>query len=329
MPGRHAYLDADRLAQRAKTASAVFFDRMRRDILGQLTNMRRDGASLEELIDGARERLLEHVDSLTILLADTDLAAWLSGAAGVAQVLPRPEALIGAAATAPLQPPEWQGMRVWQPLVEHPLEDLRSRQLVTRSEFEQLGQLAKSRAFTVAYQNTQKGLAKIREALVQAVDEGFGLAEFKRRLDASLGKGKLSAGALENVFRTNIARATSRGFDHILDHPQVSGEFPYEGNLEIADSRLTEFCKKISKSGLQGTHIYRRDDPFYRKWKAPRHWQCRCTRMAMSIADAAAAGVKEAQLWLRTGRPPVTPSWVTPPNIENLQGYPGPTWEAA
>jgi hypothetical protein len=47
----------------------------------------------------------------------------------------------------------------------------------------------------------------------------------------------------------------------------------------------------------------------------------------MSIEDAAAAGITEAREWLRTGRPPIHPSWVHHPPFDLPKGW--PQWDGS
>jgi len=91
--------------------------------------------------------------------------------------------------------------------------------------------------------------------------------------------------------------------------------------MPIRDSRLTDLCAIISTSGLQGTGIYRADDPTWVKFRPPRHFNCRCGTRRLTVAMAAARGIKEAERWLESGQPPLSPEFVTPPNVELPTGW--------
>lgn len=83
----------------------------------------------------------------------------------------------------------------------------------------------------------------------------------------------------------------------------------------------------MEQLGIQGTNIYRADDPVIRKFTPPWRWNCRCHIIPMSIEDAAAAGITEAREWLRTGRPPIHPSWVHHPPFDLPKGW--PQWDGS
>ena len=58
----------------------------------------------------------------------------------------------------------------------------------------------------------------------------------------------------------------------------------------------------ICRGGLQGTGVYSVDDP---QWQAfgipPAHPACRCIPVFLTLASAAARGIRVAQRWLETG----------------------------
>jgi hypothetical protein len=277
----------------------------------------------------ARQIIQSYLDPLTGLIQDSQRAAWLEGA-GRAAVNTGGPALTAALGVPPPfsllpQPPEpepaWDGMDSWLPLIRAAVDDLKSRKLLRKEAYDQESDQAKANAFTVAGQKTEEAVGKVRDALVEAVDKGQALPEFTETVKAALLTSPIGPGQMENVFRTNIASAYSRGMDQVLDHPVVAEQFPYEETLPIRDSRLTDLCWMISRSGLDGTAIFRRDDPTWKKFKPPRHWRCRCGRRALTVEQAAAKGVKEAQAWLRMGTPPGIPEWVTPPAVELPEGW--------
>jgi hypothetical protein len=76
------------------------------------------------------------------------------------------------------------------------------------------------------------------------------------------------------VFRTAIQSGYSRGMDKILQVDLVDSFFPYVETLPIHDDRLTDLCSIISRSGIGGSAIFRRDDKVWQKFKPPRHYNC-------------------------------------------------------
>ena len=202
------------------------------------------------------------------------------------------------------------------PLIDEAVADLRKRRILARDEFDQLDYLARRKAFTVAHVESQATLGKIHQAVTQAVAEGSSLRLFRGRVEEALDEGTiLSRPHMETVFRTNVQQAYSNGMDQLLARDLIGKAFPYEETLPIRDSRLTDLCAICSRSGIQGTAIFRRDDPTWDRIKPPRHWSCRCGRNMLTLEQAAAKGIREAIRWLETGTPPVQPGWVPMPRL--------------
>lgn len=221
-----------------------------------------------------------------------------------------PRDLLPAAGLGPGREP------VRLPLIDQAVRDLRSRQLLSRPDFDRLAGQARQKAFTVARVENRQTLAKLQEALAKSVEEGEDLRAFRRRAAEALDAGTVLAEAhVETVFRTNVQQAYSHGMDELLQGDLVGGLFPYEETLPIRDTRLTSLCKLVSRSGLDGTAVFRRDDPWWARLKPPRHYNCRCGRNPLTLEQAAARGVREAQLWLRTGKPPAVPAFVPAPRF--------------
>lgn len=118
-----------------------------------------------------------------------------------------------------------------------------------------------------------------------------------------------------------MSQAYSTGLIEVLNHPLVADEFPYLAYHAVHDSRVRPEHLALERHGLNGTNIYRRDDPIWERFTPPWDYQCRCAIIPMTIEDAARAGVHEAQEWLRTGLPPSTPEWVTPPPFSPPEGW--------
>lgn len=315
------------IQQRAMTAAAAFHDELAAELLRRL-QPKFDTASLADLQHEAIGAISDYADQLADLMADANLVAWFNGAGEVAQLLP-PSALTLTAkepAASPSRPSpgelvspgryEWSGMNVWLPLITQAVEDLESRQLVTRQQFDRLGDAARRGAMPVARLRTRKALDTVQHALAQAVEKGTDFREFQETVTDALGRSPLGPGQMENLFRTSVTSSYSQGFDHIADTPTVHEAFPYEEVLPIRDARLTKLCETIARSGINKTAIFRRDDPVYQRFKSPRHFQDRCGRRLLSVRDAAARGIEEAQRWLETGVAPTVKAWVSEPRLD-------------
>lgn len=210
------------------------------------------------------------------------------------------------------------------PMIEEAARDLMARQCLTRDDYDALDAQSRDHAFTVAGLESERAIEKVRDALAEAVTEGYTLEQFKRRVEQKAGKGTfLSEGHAETVFRTGMQSLYSDGLDKMLGNPMVADLFPYRERISIEDSRRTDICEVLEHSGLDGTNVYRADDPTWQRTRPPSHFSCRTTFRGLTVEQAAARGVREAIRWLETGRPPVIPEWVAPPDVELPEG-----WEA-
>ena len=108
-------------------------------------------------------------------------------------------------------------------------------------------------------------------------------------------------------------------------HPLVANAFPYVETLPIRDDRLTKLCRIIAQSGLNGTGVFRADDPMWKKFKPPRYPGCRCGTVYLTFEMAAKRGVREAQEWLESGEAPTQPEWVPHPPVVLPPGWARPT----
>jgi len=133
-----------------------------------------------------------------------------------------------------------------------------------------------------------------------------------------------AAGDQEAVARLPMAFALSRGRKAGPPAPPMMAVFPYAETVPVVDRRLSVLCEVISRSGLNGTGVYRRDDPVWIEFRPPRHWNCRCGLILLTPHMAASRGVKEAVEWVRSGRPPRRPKYVRRPPVDMPDGYTRP-----
>lgn len=211
------------------------------------------------------------------------------------------------------------------PGVEAGVRDLLERRLLTRPEFDELALEARRAAFTVARAANLDAIERANRLLVQDVARGGTLEEFRQRIDETLGESALNPRHLENVYRTNVAAAYTAGLVEILGHPLVADEFPYLEYHAVHDSRARPEHREMESLGIQGTNVYRRDDPVWQTFLPPWDYQCRCAVIPLSLEDAAGKGIREAQQWLESGAPPVQPAWVSRPPFEPSPGFAGPS----
>lgn len=181
-----------------------------------------------------------------------------------------------------------------------------NRNAVTRSQFENMTILAKSQAFTVAFQESEKIIGQYRKALHDTIRLGASLDEFRDQVSKF---NTLTPSHLETVYRTNIQAAFRDGRESVLRNPIVSDVFPYQQYIATRDARVRHEHLWLESLGLNGTSIYRRDDPIWNYFTPPWDYNCRCGVRLLTLRAAARAGVREAQLWLETGSPPKNPEW--------------------
>ena len=300
----------------AETLSAE----LRRRLVSEITQLR-GSLSDSELLRVARGLLADFEPISVQAMTDADLAAWVSGVDSVEKRLPAlaRDALapVLAAANVPPAPPGG-GLTAFLgggddeavirfPLIERAAESLLERDIVTRPDFDQLTREARARAFTVAFLDSQDAISTIRDTLVETIEEGASLGRFRAKLKENLAGSRLGPAHIENVFRTNIQTAFHQGHEELASNPIVSEVFPYQEYLPIGDSRTRPEHLALATLGINGTGVYRRDDPFWDLFLPPWSYQCRCGVNLLSVEAAGRKGVVEARRWDRTGQPPADP----------------------
>lgn len=198
---------------------------------------------------------------------------------------------------------------VW-PQVVKAVEFVRTRLPFTEAEFRGLDADAKRVALTAAGAHTIAAVEAVQHAIRDDVAEGGTLAGFRGRVRDALGP--VGDHAVETTYRTFVGRAMTAGKVAVLDSPAVRSAFPYLLYSATHDSRVRPEHLAMEKLGLNGTAVYRADDPVWDVFLPPWAWNCRCEVIPLSVRAAAGRGVREAQEWLRTGTPPASPEFVRP-----------------
>lgn len=199
---------------------------------------------------------------------------------------------------------------VW-PQVVKAVEYVRNRVPFTEAEFKTLDADAKRVAVTVAGSNTIAAVEAVKAAVADDIAKGGTLAEFRGRVADSLGA-SLGDHVVETTYRTMVGRAYTAGKVAVLDSPAVRSAVPYLLYSATHDSRVRPEHLAIETLGLDGTAVYRADDPVWDQFLPPWAWNCRCEVIPLSVRAAAGYGVREAAEWLRTGVPPAEPEYVKP-----------------
>ncbi len=276
-----------------------------------------------ELTEEEQRELQEEAIILSEFSPD-DMAGAVSGLDPQEQILIAP--FLGLPPVDPptaLALPDDELFQVKVPSYEWALQDLAERRLVTREEWDQLEAEQKAEAFTVAGLQTEAALARVQNALSNTLNEGWTLDDFKV---ACAPQTFLSDAHAETVFRTGLHSLYSDGKMAVLEHPMVQDAFPYATIDPIGDDRVRKSHLLLGKSGLNGTNIYRVDDPVFQTFRPPWDFSCRCGWGPLTVRQAANRGVLEAKLWLERGTPPVEVQHVPWPSFQGKPLLPNPRY---
>lgn len=293
----------------------------------RVANLARERAAADPwtLVALARAELAKAEPALARVLSAATLAGWvLAARRPTLDAIPRE---LTADVPPPPPPPtnlsasDESGRPIVLPLVEVGVRDLMQRQVVNQHEYNDLTAQAKAAAFTVARVLTADAVEAVRDAVAETVEKGKTLREFRREVGPALDGSGLSDAQVEAIFRTETARAMASGLITALNQPAVANEFPYYRFSHIHDARTRPEHVWLGTHGLDGTGIYRTDDPVGRKFFPPCGWSCRCVAIPYSVESAAEAGVREARAWLATGREPSPPARTVHPPFDLPKGW--------
>lgn len=290
------------------------------------------------------EAILRFIDKyrlqLARLLTTTQLAALLEGVREVAARVPplgttpveglpvAEQERIAAlpprppAAFTPPAPPAGSPEGIHFPTIDEAVKQLAEKNVLDRRQYNALDAAARAKAFTVAGVQAEETLAKIRDSLADNVREGADYEAWKQKILGSVDAGTfLSDAHQETVFRTNVQSALSDGQMSVLSHPLVRSGFPYVARDAIHDDRVREEHLALERLGIQGTNVYRVDDPVWQLFRVPWDYNDRCADTLMTVSQAAEAGIDEARQWLDTGVEPSPPAHVAMPDFRPPPGF--------
>lgn len=255
------------------------------------------------------------------------------------------------AAPPPPSVPLEEGGRGREPRVRFPVEEsarktLRDSNVFTGANWRQTAEAVHRGAFAVTSDMADDVTEALRDAIHEALATGQTRQEF---LDTARGimtgeEGALSDSRIELIFRANTASYLSNAADQSLKQPLVADAFPYRRYEATRDDRVREEHEALEAAGLQGSAVYRGDDPVWFQFRPPWCWNCRCSWAPVSVRQAARAGVEEAQEWLDRARDlseqfggppaqhmrtaaPANPAWVAWPTLHGLEITPCEGWE--
>lgn len=212
--------------------------------------------------------------------------------------------------------------KIHYPIIDEAARSLAEKNVMTKDQFVTLDEAARRKAFTIADVESIDTIAKIRDALAETVNEGVDFQTFRKKVMESVSTGTfLSNAHMETVFRTTVQTAFSDGQMAVLQHPFVRSGFPYASIEPIHDDRARHQHVELASMGIQGTNIYRINDPVFQIFRGPWSWNCRCSWIPMTVRMAASKGITEAQQWLESGIEPSPPEFVQMPNFRPPPGF--------
>lgn len=203
------------------------------------------------------------------------------------------------------------------PALERAIEVLDKAPVRVGADYLETADHVREGAFAITGELTEKAVADVREQLSKAILEGKSQKEFIETVADRLEEegSPLSIPHIENVFRTNTMSAYSKAQEEAVSHPVVSDAFPYATYYATHDARVRpehlamekysppkENWKGGGPYGLDGTNVYRFDDPVFKAFRPPWHYNCRCSWVPTTVEQAAKKGVKEASDWLERAK---------------------------
>lgn len=218
------------------------------------------------------------------------------------------------------------------PVVDEAVETLSNARVFTSTDYRQVAEQARQGAFGISGDLTEGAVERVRNILAENIASGADREAFTEQVLAAV-EGQLSEAHVEQIFRTNVMSAFSDGADKALEQPMVADAFPYRQYWATTDQRTRPEHRALERMGIQGTNIYRADDPVFRRFRPPWDFNCRCSWNPVTVEQAANQGITEAKEWLARAKAmadakggpwpaylnataPQTPTWVQPPPFE-------------
>lgn len=287
--------------------------------------LRADQATVFELIEMAREHLREFAPIYAQIVSDFQIQSWVRG---LEIVTSRTPGWVLQSLQATVKPTgkiseddiyfaniltgdytKDKTTFVDFPDLRGRIANLVNRGVLTRPVFDSVSKQVAQRSFTVAHIDSETELQGIQHKLAESLAKSTDMRAFQEDMTGYIDSHAMTIPHVQTVFRTNIAKAYGEGREHIMSHPLVGSQFPYAAYHAIDDSRVRDDHLELMKLGLDGTNIYRADDPMWSKYSPPWHYNCRCSKSYLTIRQAARKGVREAIEWMETGEPPASPEW--------------------
>jgi SPP1 gp7 family putative phage head morphogenesis protein len=171
------------------------------------------------------------------------------------------------------------------------LEWFKAKVVMKKSDWVQLEEMARRRAFTVANVAQASLVKEVWEALTRAIKGGTTLGQFRKDVETKL----FSAWGesvddppwrVETIYRTNLQGAYNAGRYKQLTRPAIKRARPYWMFDAIMDNRVTHICEPLDRTILPNT------DPWWTTHTPPLHFNCRSSIRALRAGAAQARGIR-------------------------------------
>lgn len=172
---------------------------------------------------------------------------------------------------------------------------------MTKSEYEDLIEEYRVRAFTVSKYTDLQVLKKFHDELMKAIENGSTINEFRESMNDFLsrkGFDGITKYQADNIFRTNIQTAYNVGHYKAMISTTVKKARPYWMYSAVNDSHT-----RPSHLAMDGK-VFHADDPVWDTWYPPNGFRCRCTVITLSPQQVERMGLEVSE-----GQPPngITP----------------------
>lgn len=155
---------------------------------------------------------------------------------------------------------------------------------VSASEYKQLSDEVRSRAFAVSSLARADQVATMQQAMGKAIEDGEIFSDFKKRISDVAKEAQLRPWQLANIYRTNIQSAYMAG--RYSQMKQASKSRPYWRYAAVGDQQT-----RLDHLALHGK-VYPHDHEFWNTYYPPNGFACRCSVQSLSEFQMRKRGLK-------------------------------------
>jgi SPP1 gp7 family putative phage head morphogenesis protein len=171
------------------------------------------------------------------------------------------------------------------PWIESAVEFLQDQGVISAGDFAKMAQADRRAVDAESAMDSPKRLRRLSKQLADSIERGDDLRTFSAAIKDETA---LSRSQTETLYRTMTKRGYTAGFDVSMKSPVVAAEFPAVLFTATPDARVRD-----DHWDLDGVVVMRSDARAYRALrKAADDYNCRCSLIPLSAAEAAQRGVK-------------------------------------